>query len=248
MNELHRLWHSRSLILQKLQNNNRMFKDVSEIKEKKSEEEKKDNKMKALINNKKEYIKKHIKLPPISEILQKEMKTRLKKSISTSNINPQSRNKYIIINNNKKISNKSNNSLIDKEKDKKSQDSSKSKNILNLKSFQSNKVESKIKTLKSLNNNCAKTGNEINYLEGLRQKRLLKNIDKNINMSKDLLNSDNNVFNLKNKIEAIESKYKRNKELLKLKGGYLKNQELGDNMDELLIDSIKGKLSIIENN
>ena len=45
----------------------------------------------------------------------------------------------------------------------------------------------------------------------------------------------------------MESKYKRDKQLLKLQGGYLKNKELGDNMNELLIDSIQKKLLLIEN-
>ena len=58
------------------------------------------------------------------------------------------------------------------------------------------------------------TGNEVNYLEELKQKKLLKSIENNTNMSKSILNIENNDFNLKNKIEEIESKYKRNKELL----------------------------------
>ena len=245
-NELHKLWHSRSLILQKLKPP--IFKEVSEIEEKKIEKEKKDNEIKELTNNKKDYIKKHIKLPPISEILKKEMRNRIKKTIA--NINIKSRNKKIIINRNKFISSMSNNSLSNKEK--LSQDSNLSRNKLNSLSIQTS-VGSKIKNLKffksnNISNNFIKNANEINYLEELKQKRFLKSIEKTNNVSKDVFNLDNNDYNLKNKIEVIESKYKRNKELLKIKGGYLKNRQLGDNVDELLIDSIKGKLSIIENN
>ena len=65
-----------------------------------------------------------------------------------------------------------------------------------------------------VSNNKVRTGNEVNYLEELKQKRLLKSIENNTNMSKSILNIENNDFNLKNKIEEIESKYKRNKELL----------------------------------
>ena len=36
------------------------------------------------------------------------------------------------------------------------------------------------------------------------------------------------------------------KKLLKLKGGYLNNEDLVDEMNELLINSIKGKLNMIE--
>ena len=250
--ELHKLWHSRSLILQKLKiNTSPIGKEMSKIEEKNIEKEKKENKIKLLINNKKHFIENNIKLPPISELLQKEIKTRLKKSKSTININVQSKNKKIFNNKNKLISFGSNN-LNNKEKEMESLDSNKSNRILKSKQIQYKKPESRIKTLKNLNNkvsnNNVRTGNEINYLEELKQKRLLKSIEKNTNMSKSILNLENNDLNLKNKIEAIESKYTRNKELLKLKGGYLKNKELGDNLDELLIDSIKGKLSIIENN
>ena len=52
---------------------------------------------------------------------------------------------------------------------------------------------------------------------------------------------------MKGKIAVMENKYKRGKELLKVKGGYINNKEFGDKMDQLLIDSIKNKLDIIEN-
>jgi hypothetical protein len=63
-----------------------------------------------------------------------------------------------------------------------------------------------------------------------------------------MTNKDINLNFKKLEIEAMESKYKRNKQLLKLQGGYLNNKDLSDNMNELLIDSIKRKLTIIENN
>ena len=45
----------------------------------------------------------------------------------------------------------------------------------------------------------------------------------------------------------MEDKYNRGKELIKVKGGYIQNKELGDQMNSILIDSIKNKLDIIEN-
>ena len=45
----------------------------------------------------------------------------------------------------------------------------------------------------------------------------------------------------------MEEKYNRDKELLKVKGGYANNQEFGDKISELLVNSIKNKLDIIEN-
>ena len=111
-----------------------------------------------------------------------------------------------------------------------------------------------IKNLKCLKSNISrnipiKPNYDINYLEEIKQKRLLKSHEIESNkLSKDITSLDSNDFNIKSQIEAMESKYKRDKQLLKLKGGYLKNKELGDNMNELLIDSIQKKLFLIENN
>ena len=108
-----------------------------------------------------------------------------------------------------------------------------------------------IQNLKYMNNISKKiprSPNDFNYLDEIKQKRIIKNNKiKNNNIKKDSFISRNNNINLENKIEAMESKYRRNKQLLKLQGGYLKNIELADNMNELLIDSIKHKLFIIEN-
>ena len=52
---------------------------------------------------------------------------------------------------------------------------------------------------------------------------------------------------IKGKIEMMEDEYKRGKELLKIRGGYVCNKEFGDKMNNILINSIKSKLDIIEN-
>ena len=51
---------------------------------------------------------------------------------------------------------------------------------------------------------------------------------------------------MKGQIQLMEEKYNRDRELLKVKGGYINNQELGDKMNQLLVNSIKNKLDIIE--
>ena len=52
---------------------------------------------------------------------------------------------------------------------------------------------------------------------------------------------------MKGQIQLLEEKYNRDNELLKIKGGYANNQELGDKVSELLVNSIKNKLDMIEN-
>ena len=91
--------------------------------------------------------------------------------------------------------------------------------------------------------------NDFNYLEDLKKERLAKNENDNkvisLNSSNDL--KDKNYAVMKGQIQVMEDKYNRDKKLLKYKGGYINDQELGDKMNELLINSIKNKLDIIEN-
>ena len=245
--ELHKLWHSRSSILQKLKSP--IFKEINEIKDNQIKKNKNENIIN-LVKNKNEYIKNNIKLPPISELLKKELKNKIKKNLSNSII---SRNnkigknlKFYSYNNSKSNEeniNNNNKKIIPKKL-------SLPGNIFKSISNKSNGSNS-VKNLKSLSNNISKkiikSPHDINYLEEIRLKRI-KDIDTKYDLSKDILilENKNDISNLKIKIGALESKYKRSKELLKLQGGYLKNQELGDNINELLIDSIKGKLAIIE--
>ena len=237
-NELHKLWHSRSTILQKLKSPLIKEKFKFESEDIKLENENKNN-IRDLVKNKKEYIKNHIKLPPISEILKREIEKRLNKNINNG--------KKFIFNNH----NNSNISLSNEKKDntkklKKKTNISRNHKLYSI-SIQTDK-RSNILNLKSI----IKPPNNFNYLEEIKQKRLLRNSDiKNNSLSEDKYNMTNKDINLnfkKLEIEAMESKYKRNKQLLKLQGGYLNNKDLSDNMNELLIDSIKRKLTIIENN
>jgi hypothetical protein len=248
--DLHKLWRSRSSILQNLQSPT--FKDLN------NKIMSKEERMKELIQHKKDYIKYNIKLPPISEILKKDIRNKIKNnSFHTILIRNRSNNNNNI---NKKNFYSDNNSSTHENLNKNiiSNESSLSRN--NFKSISSQSTGgSHIKSLKffrkDLNNKICKkiikSPHDLNYLEEIRQKRKIKNSENKINNlskeKKEKSNPDFNDYNLRLKIEAMESKYERNKILLKLQGGYLNNKELGDNMNELLIDSIKGKLSLIEN-
>ena len=52
--------------------------------------------------------------------------------------------------------------------------------------------------------------------------------------------------NVKKQIDVLDEKFEMNKNLIKIKGGYLNNQELGDDMNNLIINSIRGKLALME--
>ena len=244
-NELKKLWHSRSQVLQKLKSP--IFSEI-EIEESNFEKnKKKEKKIEDLVKNKKKYINK-IKLPPISEILKKEMQKRLNKKINTihsrniiNNIN--NKNNIVFYSDNNSFSNEIKiNVRIKNREQNLSKNNSKTLSI----QTRNGKHPQNLKYIKSksINKIIAKNPNEFNYLEEIRQKRISKEneIKKN-----NPINSEINDINLESKIEAMDSKYQRNKQLLKLRGGYLKNKELADNTNKLLIDSIKQKLFLIEN-
>ena len=50
---------------------------------------------------------------------------------------------------------------------------------------------------------------------------------------------------LKHRVDLIEEKAHLQKELMRINGGYAKNPDIGDKVSDLLIDSIKAKLTII---
>ena len=50
---------------------------------------------------------------------------------------------------------------------------------------------------------------------------------------------------VRSKTNAIDRKVLEKKEVLKLKGGYLNNTKLGDEVGNLLIESIQNKLSLL---
>ena len=93
--------------------------------------------------------------------------------------------------------------------------------------------------------------NEINYLEELKKERKSETKNASYNWNKVIQESSNgngaDYDMVKKKIEVLEEKYQREKDLMKAKGGYLLNQDMGNDLNNMIINSIKGKLAIIEN-
>ena len=246
LDNLHKLWKERSELLPKYVSP--LFKNIisSEENEKKNEKDKIE-KRKLLYTLKQNYGKEKVNFPPISLILRKEWnkknnKFNLGKSRGFNSIIKNDLNSIKLI----QLQRTRNNS------------SKKEKNtsIINEKIIKRNKLnnliinnDTKIKNSYSfiidnnklnLNNinlsrNESQEINSIKKIKSIKYKKILNqnDIDKDIN-------------NIKYQIERIETKYKRGKELLKLKGGYINNENFGDEVNELLINSIKGKLVLIE--
>ena len=246
LDNLHKLWKERSELLPKYVSP--LFKNIisSEENEKKNEKDK-IKKRKLLYTLKQNYGKEKVNFPPISLILRKEWnkknnKFNLGKSRGFNSIIKNDLNSIELI----QLQRTRNNS------------SKKEKNtsIINEKIIKRNKLnnliinnDTKIKNSYSfiidnnklnLNNinlsrNESQEINSIKKIKSIKYKKILNqnDIDKDIN-------------NIKYQIKRIETKYKRGKELLKLKGGYINNENFGDEVNELLINSIKGKLVLIE--
>ena len=92
----------------------------------------------------------------------------------------------------------------------------------------------------------------INYLEKIKKKRETegKKIKKKIQIN--LFDSNTQTENIldqldiiKGQTEHLDSEAKQKQEYLKLNGGYQQNPEMGDQLGDLLIESIYAKLNVI---
>ena len=236
---LHQIWKKREDLLPKYISPLYEKVIISEENMKKDEINRLNNKKK-LYEIRQKYGKEKVQLPLITNLLrrseeQKDISYKIAQNNICKKINYNFKNNIKVI----KINKRNSDNII---KNNKTLNISKDKNLA--KSF----------SCTILNNNKSnilienKKTEENNNLEDLKNKKLLYNKNKE---NKILNETDNNktlnVDIIKGKIEVMEDKYKRGQELLKVKGGYMQNKELGDKMNNILIDSIKNKLDIIEN-
>ena len=97
----------------------------------------------------------------------------------------------------------------------------------------------------SFSNASSNTKNIKDYLSEIKNKNYLQIPKNNIKQKGNENINYNELRNLKNKIDSINTKILKEKELIKLKGGFDKNPEAAYNINELEIDSIKNKMEII---
>ena len=232
------LWHSRSVSMAKYPSN--ILKQLHEFDLKKFEEEEKQKIQRLVLAKEKErFVKENVSLPPISEKLKNEREKRLN---SFLNLEGRKRVQCIKDEFDKKIKNKF--CLVEETILKKLEASD-----VNIFKYNTAKNKNKLNSLSPTTKLQKKKPNEINYLEKLRKERKI-NSKNYINWSKELNNSKSvrgeNLDNVKKQIDVLDEKFEMNKNLIKIKGGYLNNQELGDDMNNLIINSIRGKLALME--
>ena len=236
LNKLHKMWKERSDLLPKYVSP--IYKKIMDTEENiKKEEKEKIEKRKLLYELKQNYAKETIKFPPISLILRKdwnkkEIKFNLDKSKGYNNIINNNLNKRFNQLQNRRTSSEKNNN-------KSLQNSKENKNVKNLNN--SNSINKKSHSYIDINNKLNLNINKINNIEKIAKNKYTK-----LKLENNKDNKKTDIDNIKYQVEVMEDKYKRGKKLLKLKGGYLNNEDLVDEMNELLINSIKGKLNMIE--
>ncbi len=265
-NEMHQLWHSRSLIMPKYQSN--VLKKINEYEAKQAEDEEKEKIKKFVLVKEKEKYGDNIPLPPISEKLKGD---REKRQVTFLNFEGKDRVKLIKDELSKnKCKNKNylieekifkQNSHLQKYRQRisKSQEKERKKGMIKSASCQnilnSNVNDILIKNIggKPLSPVKLKRRrpNEINYLEELKKERKSETKNASCDWNKVIKESSNengtDYDMVKKKIEVLEEKYQREKDLMNAKGGFLLNQDMGNDLNSMIINSIKGKLAIIEN-
>jgi len=243
-----KLWHSRSMLLkqyQNIKNNKTVVQNEINIEISKNNEDKK--------IDRKEYSKKNVKLPIINEKLKEESNWR---KIDIKSLKGKERINYV----NKKYFHKNNlllNSLKSLNFGKKFIFGKKKKHSNNIKEikFDNNYSSCDRKNVQPINiiiprnktvdyNNIKKE--KINYLKEFRNKnkKEFHKWNKYIKKDKEELDKDG-IYIINKKVEKLDEKVKMKKELMNVNGGYENNTELGNKVNLILIDSIKGKLTVL---
>ena len=227
--EMKKQWRSNSLILQKYKSPLKIARGIDD----KEKEKLKIEEFKKKIEENKLNLK--IPLPKINENLRKQ---NLKQNLSLNDLKGRDRVKHIKeeLNHIKKLIKRS----YDLENKRYKQSNILNRHKLEIKITNKNKS----KTINKIENKNKKVNVVINYLEDSK-----RNSNKNIIWDKYLYEPENmktNIRNIKGQIEGIDNNVEMKKEILKINGGFFNNQKLGNELSNLLINSINGKFSVIK--
>ena len=227
--EMKKQWRSNSLILQKYKSPLKIARGIDD----KEKEKLKIEEFKKKIEENKLNLK--IPLPKINENLRKQ---NLKQNLSLNDLKGRDRVKHIKeeLNHIKKLIRRS----YDLENKRYKQSNILNRHKLEIKITNKNKS----KTINKIENKNKKVNVVINYLEDSK-----RNSNKNIIWDKYLYEPENmktNIRNIKGQIEGIDNNVEMKKEILKINGGFFNNQKLGNELSNLLINSINGKFSVIK--
>ena len=253
-NEMKKLWHSRSMILKNFQNDRNKLLFLNE--EKITSPESTKNK-----NTERMIYSKKVKLPTINEKLKEEAKFRainIKQLTGKNRINFVNK-KYSC--DNFKILNKFKNldygkyfaQQTSKKNDIRNKSDCKSdinenieRNIKNFKFSKTNTILNNI--IYDLNIKRRINPKEINYLKDLKEtsKKKYHNWNNYILDNEESKFDVDGVQNILKKIEKLDEKVRLCKELIKINGKYENYTELENKVNDMKIDSMKGKLVVLK--
>ena len=244
--KLKEMWNNRSQILPTFKS------QISKIceeddKEKYMNYDDKKKKIAELENNKIEYSKKKIPKPLISKELKVLREKRLikedKNSVLLTEKNNRKRNNFYYVSPPKiKIKN----NTLETEINDSNQKNSDEENSLILK-----RQKRFLKPIQILH---PKPEKPINYLDEIikkrqsEEKKSYKKIKVNLNLNNSETQTGNIIEQLdiiKGQTDALDNEVKQKNEFMKLNGGYEQNPVLGDELGDMLIESIQAKLSVI---
>ena len=234
--ELKKEWRSNSLLLPKYKSPimNIIKKEENEkIKEKCEEKNIKRKNLEKKFNI-------EIPLPKISEKLRKE---NLKQNLNLNSLQGVHRVKYIKdeLDKIKETVKKEH----DIEKKRYKQSNMLTRHRINDKIFQK-KLE--CKTLNKVDNTSKRNKERKAVIKNYLNENK-KNSNKKIIWDRYLNEEDNKVTNIKNikgQIEGLDNNVEIKKEIIKINGGILNNNKLGNDLSNILINSINGKISLIK--
>ena len=245
------MWRNRSLIIP---NYKSPFLKILQEEENKLKEIEENEKLKKKLNYMQREKYSIEKVPKPKEINPKLLRQRKERIFRISDLRGKARIKYIkqkFLNQKKKenhICIKQGNKVL---QSKENYESNFKKGMLrsiseiNIHNDNKKKVTSVIKRIPT------KLPKDFNYLKELRElNKKNNNVLRNVNWNKLANNkSGNKIENIqimKSKIDSIEENVRQKQEILKMNGGNSHNLDLANQITDLLIDSIKGKLTIID--
>ena len=85
-----------------------------------------------------------------------------------------------------------------------------------------------------------------NYLRVIEKRNKNKNIEWDKYISNDDENKVNSIRNIKGQIEGLDNNIEIKKEFMYLNGGFNNNKEKGIEINNMLINSINGKISLLK--
>ena len=257
--QLHEMWNNRSQILPK-NKSSFLIKYEEELNKKIEEEEEYKNRKKNLEKIKEDYAENKIPKPVINQNLRIQAQNRKdkidKESVKATQLNNKKRlDNFVAIQpkivrkksksptmtrnrSSPKINNDENNTLENNVNNIKIYDKKSGRKYLKPIYILHPKPEKPIDYLKEKRKKCLSPSPSNNH-----KKYINVNLNKNVSDNQDLIE---NIQQAKIQTELLDNQVKQKNQLIKYNGGYEKNPEFGDEVGNMIIESIQAKLQMIQ--